>query len=58
MKTVEDLEEADSVDMGSGYLMCLVEIYQQDCEASSSKRIFGLVVTKYLLRLFQYSSLT
>ena len=52
MKTVEDLEEADSVDMSSGYLMCLVEIYQEDCKASSSKRIFGLVVTKYLLCLF------
>ena len=47
MKTVqEDLDEADTVDVGSGYLMCLVEIYQKDGNTSSNKRIFGLVVSK------------
>ena len=43
MKTVqEDLDEVDTVDMGSGYLMCLVE----DGNTSNNKRIFGLVVSK------------
>ena len=45
MKTVDDLDEADSVDLGSGYLMCLVENYQKDCKTSSNKRTFGLVVS-------------
>ena len=50
MKTVDDLEEAESVDMGSGYLMCLVETGPKDSKAgSSAKRTFGLVVSDYHL---------
>lgn len=49
MKTVEDLDEADALDPGSGYLMCLVEIHQKDSKANSNKRIFGLVVSQIII---------
>ena len=45
MKTLEDLDEVDSVEMGSGYLMCLVEVDEQNSKTSSDKKIFGLVVS-------------
>lgn len=45
MKTLEELDEADSVEIGSGYLMCLVEVYAQDSKTSSDRKIFGLVVS-------------
>ena len=45
MKTVEDLDETDPVEMGSGYLMCLIEVDPHDSKTSSDKKIFGLVVT-------------
>ena len=45
MKTLEELDEVDSVEMGSGYLMCLVEVDVQDSKTSSDKKIFGLVVS-------------
>ena len=47
MKTMEDLDEADSVEMGSGYLMCLVEGDPQDSKISSDRKLFGLVVSKF-----------
>ncbi|KAL9986291.1 hypothetical protein ACROYT_G000415 [Oculina patagonica] len=46
MKTVEDLDEVDPVEMGSGYLMCLVEVDLQDSKTSSDKKIFGLVAVQ------------
>jgi len=45
MKTLEELDEVDSVEMGSGYLMCLAEVDVQDSKASTDKKIFGLVVS-------------
>ena len=45
MKTLEELDEVDSVEMGSGYLMCLVEVNVLDSKASSDKKTFGLVVS-------------
>ena len=49
MKTVqEDLDEGDTVDMGSRYLMCLVEIYQKVGNTTNNKRIFGLVVSTFI----------
>ena len=47
MKTMEDLDEADSVEMGSGYIMCLVEDDPQDSKISSDRKLFGLVVSKF-----------
>ena len=47
IKTLEELDEVDSVEMGSGYLMCLVEVNVQDSKTSSDKKIFGLVVSEY-----------
>ena len=45
MKTLEDLDEADSADLGNGYLLCVSEVNQRDCSTSIGKRIFGLVVS-------------
>lgn len=47
MKTMEDLDEADSVEMGSGYLICLVEDDLHDSKISSDRKLFGLVVSKF-----------
>lgn len=47
MKTLEELDEVDSVEMGSGYLMCLVEVNAQD-STSSDRKIFGLVVSNLM----------
>lgn len=47
MKTVEDLDEVDPVEMGSGYLMCLVEVDQQDSKTSNDRKLFGLVVSSF-----------
>ena len=46
MKTLEDLDEADSADFGNSYLLCVSEVNQRDCNTrSTGKRIFGLVVS-------------
>ena len=47
MKTLDDLEEAqDTVEMGSGYLMCLVESSLKDMKTNNRvDRTFGLVVS-------------
>ncbi|XP_073243311.1 DNA mismatch repair protein Msh3-like isoform X3 [Porites lutea] len=49
LKMLDDLEETqDSVEMGSGYLMCLVETNLNDKKTSSDmvKRTFGLVAVQ------------
>lgn len=48
MKTLEELDEVDSVEMGSGYLTCLVEVNAQDSKTSSDRKIFGLVVSNLM----------
>ena len=45
MKTMEDLDEVDTVEMSSGYLMCLVEVDPQDSKTSGDRKVFGLVVS-------------
>ena len=48
---LDDLEETqDSVEMGSGYLMCLIETNLSDKKTSSDmvKRTFGLVVSIFV----------
>ena len=50
---LDDLEEAqDSVEMGSGYLMCLVET-NLDNKISNDmvKRTFGLVVSIFVIKV-------
>lgn len=46
MKTLEDLDEVDSVEMGSGCLMCLAEVNVQDSKTNSDKKTFGVVVSE------------
>ena len=46
MKTLEDLDEVDSVEMGSGCLMCLAEVNVQGSKISSDKKTFGVVVSE------------
>ena len=50
---LDDLEEAqDSVEMGSGYLMCLVETNHNDKKTSDKvKRTFGLVASIFVIKL-------
>ena len=51
---LDDLEETqDSVEMGSGYLMCLVETNLNDKKTSSDmvKRTFGLVVSIFVIKV-------
>lgn len=53
MKMLDDLEEAqDSVEMGSGYLMCLVESNLNDKKTSDKvKRTFGVVVSIFVVKM-------
>ena len=53
MKMLDDLEEAqDSVEMGSGYLMCLVESNLNGKKTSDKiKRTFGLVVSIFVVKM-------
>lgn len=55
MKIMEDLDEVDFVEMGSGYFMCFVEDDSQDFKISSDRKLFGLVVSKFYncVRVFQ-----
>ncbi|KAJ7384512.1 Mismatch repair protein msh3 [Desmophyllum pertusum] len=46
MNTVEDFDEVDSMELGSGYLMCLVEVDPQDSKTSSDRKMFGLVAVQ------------
>ena len=46
MKTLEDLDDADAVELGNGYLLCASEVNQRDCTTCSGKKIFGLVVSE------------
>ena len=50
---LDDLEEAqDSVEMGSGYLMCLVETNHNDKKTSDKvKRTFGLVASIFVIKV-------
>ena len=50
---LDDLEEAqDSVEMGSGYLMCLVETNHNDKKTSDQvKRTFGLVASIFVIKV-------
>ena len=53
MKTVEELEEVDPVQMGSGYLMCLFEFSKtMDSQLNSDKTIFSFVVSTFMFHLF------
>lgn len=50
---LDDLEEAqDSVEMGSGYLMCLFETNHNDKKTSDiAKRAFGLVASIFVIKV-------
>ena len=46
MKTLDASDEAESVDLSNGYLMCIIEIDQTTISSSGDKKIFGFVVSE------------
>lgn len=46
MKTLDTSDEAESVDLSNGYLLCIFEIDQRTISSSGDKRIFGFVVSE------------
>lgn len=46
MKTLDTSDEAEAVDLGNGYLMCIFEIDRRATSSSGDKRIFGFVVSE------------
>ncbi|XP_029192324.2 DNA mismatch repair protein Msh3-like isoform X1 [Acropora millepora] len=46
MKTLDASDEAESVDLSNGYLMCIFEIDQRTTSSSGDKRIFGFVAVQ------------